>query len=275
MLRKIASAPYIAWSLMFILVPIGMIAFLSVANPTEFGFTIENYKRFAEPIYLKVLIRSIDIALKATIICLILGYPMAMILSKMDARVRNLAVMLFVVPMWMNFLLRTYAWMTILGRNGILNKILAFFGFPNVTFLYSEGAVLLGMVYNFLPFMVLPIYTVLTKMDKSLIEAAEDLGGNKLTVFKRVIFPLSIPGVVSGISMVFMPAVSTFVIPNLLFGGQYMLIGNLIEQQFLVVNDWRFGSAVSMLLMLLILLLMSIINKYSGGAGEERSVGLW
>ena len=278
MLRKIASTPYLFWSLLFIIVPILMVGFLSF-TPTEtsgvVGFTFSNYMRFMEPIYLKVLLRSVEIAVKATLICFVIGYPMAMILAKMDSRIRNLAVMLFVVPMWMNFLLRTYAWMTILGKNGILNKILSLFRIAPMTFLYSEGAVLVGMVYNFLPFMVLPIYTVLTKMDKSLIEAAEDLGGNKITVFRRVIFPLSIPGVVSGISMVFMPAVSTFVITNLLSGGQYMLIGNLIEQQFLAVNDWHFGSAISMLLMILILITMSIMNRLGAGVGEEGSAGLW
>ena len=184
-------------------------------------------------------------------------------------------ILMFVVPMWMNFLLRTYAWMTILGKNGVLNGILSFFGLPQVQFLYSEGAVLLGMVYNFLPFMVLPIYTVLMKMDSSLIEAAEDLGGNKVTVFSKVILPLSIPGVLSGVSMVFMPAVSTFVISNLLYGGQYMLIGNLIEQQYLVVNDWNFGSAVAMILMALILISMAVMNKVGGDNPEDRGTGLW
>ncbi len=278
MLRKIASSSYIIWSLLFIIIPIIMVGFLSftpVETSGHTGFTFENYRRFMEPIYLKVLLRSVEIAFKATFICFLVGYPMAMILAKMNPRIRNLAVMLFVVPMWMNFLLRTYAWMTILGKNGILNKFLALFHIAPMTFLYSEGAVLLGMVYNFLPFMVLPIYTVLTKMDKSLVEAAEDLGGNKVTVFRKVIFPLSLPGVVSGFSMVFMPAVSTFVITNLLSGGQYMLIGNLIEQQFLAVNDWHFGAAISMILMILILLTMSLMNRLGAGVGEEGSAGLW
>ncbi|MBF4695690.1 ABC transporter permease [Fusibacter ferrireducens] len=278
MLRKISSSSYLVWSLLFIIIPIVMVGFLSftpVEGSGHTGFSLENYKRFMEPIYLKVLLRSVEIAFKATFICFLVGYPMAMILAKMDNRIRNLAVMLFVVPMWMNFLLRTYAWMTILGKNGILNKFLSLFHVEPLTFLYSEGAVLLGMVYNFLPFMVLPIYTVLTKMDNNLIEAAEDLGGNKITVFRKIIFPLSLPGVVSGFSMVFMPAVSTFVITNLLSGGQYMLIGNLIEQQFLVVNDWHFGSAISMFLMVLILLTMSVMNRLGAGIGEEGSAGIW
>lgn len=278
MLKKIASGPYLIWITLFILVPILMITFFSVVQVSSDGgyvFTVDNFSRVFEPIYLAVWARSLKIALEATLICLLIGYPMAMILAKMNAKYRTIAVMLFVVPMWMNFLLRTYAWMTILGRNGVLNTILGFFGLPQMTFLYSEGAVLLGMVYNFLPFMVLPIYTVLSKMDQSLIEAAEDLGGNKRVVFRRVIFPLSLPGVLSGVSMVFMPSVSTFVISNLLYGGQYMLIGNLIEQQYLIVDDWHFGSAISVILMIVILLSMALMNRLGGGESAERSAQLW
>ncbi|MBM7562172.1 spermidine/putrescine transport system permease protein [Fusibacter tunisiensis] len=279
MLKKIASGPYLVWILLFILIPILMIAFFGMVRidpeTGNYFFTSDNFKRVFEGVYLSVWTRSIFIALKATFICLVLGYPMAMILSRMDVKYRTIAVMLFVVPMWMNFLLRTYAWMTILGKNGVLNKILTFFGLPQMTFLYSEGAVLLGMVYNFLPFMVLPIYTVLSKMDNGLIEAAEDLGANKFNSFRKVILPLSIPGIVSGISMVFMPAVSTFVISNLLYGGQYMLIGNLIEQQFLVVNDWHFGSAISIILMIIILLTMAIMNHLSGNDPEDGGANLW
>ena len=255
-----------------------MIFFFSLVDVDGQGnleISLSNYMRAFEPIYLSVMWRSVKIALQATLICFLLGYPMAMILSKMNPKYRTFAIMMFVVPMWMNFLLRTYAWMTILGKNGILNGLLSLLGLPQVTFLYTEGAVLLGMVYNFLPFMVLPIYTVLMKMDQSLIEAAEDLGGDKKIVFMKVIFPLSLPGILSGVSMVFMPSVSTFVISNLLYGGQYMLIGNLIEQQFLVVNDWNFGSAVAMLLMFLILISMAIMNRLGGGTPEEKGVNLW
>ena len=278
MLKKLASGPYLVWISMFVIIPILMIlgfSLISVDSSGDMQLTFENFTRAFDPTYISVLGRSLKIAVEATIICFILGYPMAMILSKMAPQYRTFAVMLFVLPMWMNFLLRTYAWMTILGKNGVINGILLFLGLPTVTFLYSEGAVLLGMVYNFLPFMVLPIYTVLTKMDKSLIEAAEDLGGNKKTVFMKVIFPLSVPGILSGVSMVFMPAVSTFVISNLLYGGQYMLIGNLIEQQYLVVNDWNFGSAVAMILMLLILISMAIMNRMGGKSAEDQGVSLW
>lgn len=177
--------------------------------------------------------------------------------------------MLVIVPMWMNFLLRTYAWSAILGRNGVLNTILTAIGLPAMNILYTDSAVMLGMVYNFLPFMIIPIYTILTKMDQDLINAAKDLGANSTQVFTKVIFPLSMPGVVSGITMVFMPAVSTFVISKLLGGGQFMLIGNLIEQQFMSVGDWHFGSAISIFMMIVILISMALMNKFSDDSGKE------
>jgi len=263
-LKKLASGPYLIWIVLFIVVPILMVGFFSLVQEGPDGtltFTTANFQRVFDPIYVGVWWRSIKIALEATLICLILGYPTAFILSKMKKRIQTFAVMLFIVPMWMNFLLRTYAWMTILGKNGILNQLLALVGLPQMTFLYSEGAVLLGMVYNFLPFMVLPIYTVLAKMDQNLIEAAEDLGGNRRIVFTKVILPLSLPGVISGVSMVFMPAVTTFVIPNLLGSGKVNLIGNVIEQQFLMAYNWHFGSALSLVLMVLILISMGILQK--------------
>ena len=171
--------------------------------------------------------------------------------------------------MWMNFLLRTYAWSAILGRNGFINTLLKFIGLSPVNILYTDTAVLLGMVYNFLPFMILPIHTVLSKMDHDLINAARDLGANNFQVFTKVIFPLSLPGVVSGVTMVFMPAVSTFVISKLLGGGQFYLIGNLIEQEFMSVGDWHFGSAISIFMMIIILISMAIMNKYSNGNDKE------
>lgn len=197
---------------------------------------------------------------------------MAMIISRENIKKRNVMILLFVVPMWMNFLLRTYAWMTLLGKNGVLNFLIKKLGFTPLNFIYNDNAVLLGMVYNFLPFMVLPIYSVLIKMDKSLIEAAEDLGANKVKVFLKIIFPLSLPGVVSGFTMVFMPALSTFVISRLLGGGQYMLIGNLIEQQFLWTGDWHFGSAISIIMMAFILIGMAITSKFDK---DKEGGGLW
>lgn len=267
MKKNIASFPFIVWVVLFTVIPLLLVLLFSftegdIQKLSEMKFTLENFKRFLQPNYLNVLGRSAGLALISTVICFILGYPMAMILSSTDIKKRNFWVLLFIVPMWMNFLLRTYAWMTLLGKQGIINSFLEFLKLPTLNLLYNNGAVILGMVYNFLPFMVLPIYTVLSKIDKSIIEAAEDLGSNRITVFRKVVFPLSIPGVVSGITMVFMPAVSTFVISRLLGGNRYMLIGNLIEQQFLTVYDWHFGSAISIIMMIMILIAMAFTEKF-------------
>ncbi|HOJ79909.1 MAG TPA: ABC transporter permease [Clostridiales bacterium] len=257
------SYPYILWMIIFTIVPLLLVLYYSFTR-TENGtvvFTLDNFIRVMEPTYLKVLWRSIVLAVISTVVCFILGYPVAMILAGKDISRKSTLVMLMVVPMWMNFLLRTYAWMTLLDRKGVINSILGTLGLPQVHLLYTDFAVVLGMVYNFLPFMVLPIYSVLIKIDRSLIEAAEDLGSDNLTVFRKVIFPLSLPGVASGVTMVFMPAVTTFIISKLLGGSQYMLIGNLIEDQFMRVYDWNFGSAVSIIMMLLILLSMGVMSR--------------
>lgn len=271
-MKKWTATPYAIWSGIFIVFPLALILFYSFTKQTPSGyeFSLENYRTFMEPLYLNILFRSLALAVIATIFCLILGYPLAMILSRMSLKKRNMFVLLLVLPMWMNFLLRTYAWMSILGKNGFINSALKFLGLPTLNLLYNDGAVILGMVYNFLPFMILPIYTVLSKMDNNLIEAARDLGANEATVFRKVIFPLSLPGVMSGITMVFMPAVSTFVISRLLGGGQYMLIGNLVERQFIGVGDWHFGSAISIVMMIFILISMALMQKYDkeGNGGK-------
>lgn len=271
-MKKWVAYPYVIWSIIFIVLPLILILFYSFTSPGDgINFTIEHYKRFMEPIYLNVLWHSILLAAISTIICLILGYPIAMILAEKEIKIRNILILLFIVPMWMNFLLRTYAWMSILGKNGFINSALRSIRLPALNLLYNNGTVILGMVYNFLPFMVLPIYTVLIKMDKNIIDAAKDLGANNFTVFIKVIFPLSLPGVLSGITMVFMPAVSSFVIPKLLGGGKFML-GSLIERQFMGVGDWNFGSAISIIMMILILLSMAIMSKYDK---EESGGNLW
>ncbi len=274
--RSIASYPYIFWSGLFIVIPLLIVLFFSLTEVTENGyvFTLNNYTRLFRSQYIKIFYRSIKLALISTIGCLVLGYPVAYIISKIDEKKRNLLIMLFVLPMWMNFLLRTYAWMPILGKTGIVNNFLSHFGISPIGFLYNDGAVLLGMIYNFLPFMVLPIYTVLNKMDQSYIQAASDLGANKQYIFRKVIFPLSLPGVMSGITMVFMPAVSTFVISSLLGGGQYMLLGNLIEQEFTTMGNRNLGSAISVIMMIVILISMAIMNKFSDD-DKEGSTGLW
>ena len=268
------SYPYIVWMLIFILVPLILVLYYSVTVTTDAGtvFTLEHFEKFMQPIYIKVLVRSVALALGSTAICLLVGYPVAMILAGRDLSRKNLLVLLFIIPMWMNFLLRTYAWMTLLERKGLINTFLGNLGLPQLNILYTDSAVLLGMVYNFLPFMVLPIYSVMSKIDRSIVEAAEDLGSNSFTVFRRITLPLSLPGVVSGITMVFMPAVTTFVISKLLGGSQYTLIGNLIEDQFMRVYDWNFGSAVSIIMMLLILASMALMSRYDK---EEAGGGLF
>lgn len=260
---KRLSYPYFLWMMLFIIVPLLLIVFFAFTmdGTEEITFTLENFERFFEGKYLDILLISLSLAVKATIICLILGYPLAYIIANEKSNVRNVLIFLLVIPMWMNFLLRTYAWLSLLGKNGIINSVLASLGFSKLNLIYNDTAVLLGMVYNYLPFMVLPIYSVLIKIDKSLIEAAEDLGANRFKVFGKVIFPLSIEGVITGITMVFMPAMSTFVISRLLGGGQYLLIGNLIEQQYLWVGDWNFGSSISVIMMLLIIITMAITNR--------------
>lgn len=274
MKKSWAAYPYILWMIIFTVVPLGLLLFFSMTVRTSSGLTLtmDHFRRFAEPVYLKVLMRSLTLASLSTAFCLILGYPAAMILASKGYKRRNTLILLMVLPMWMNFLLRTYAWLTLLERKGLINTLLGILGLPALNLLYNEFAVVLGMVYNFIPFMVLPIYSVLSKIDSSLIEAAEDLGADPVRTFLKVIFPLSLPGVFSGITMVFMPAVTTFVISRLLGGGQYTLIGNLIEQQFLTVGDWNFGSAISVIMMLIILIGMGFTSRYEK---EQGGGGLW
>lgn len=261
------SLIYLFWGLIFIVLPLFLILAHALNGNTDlsnFVFTLDNFSRFFEPLYVKILITSLILAGLSTILCLIVGYPVAYIISKMSEKVRNNMILIFIIPMWMNFLLRTYAWLTLLGNKGLINKFIGLFGLGPWDLMYNSKAIMIGMVYNFLPFMVLPIYTVLLKMDTKLIEAAKDLGANDFEVFTKVIFPLSLPGIYTGITMVFIPAISTFVVPNLLGGNNFYLIGNLIEKQFTFTGDWGFGSAISMvliLIMLLILVVPKLFNK--------------
>ncbi len=261
------SLIYLFWGLIFIVLPLFLIlahALNANTDLSDFVFTLDNFSRFFEPLYVKILITSLILAGLSTILCLIVGYPVAYIISNMSEKVRNNMILIFIIPMWMNFLLRTYAWLTLLGNKGLINKFIGLFGLGPWDLMYNSKAIMIGMVYNFLPFMVLPIYTVLLKMDQKLIEAAKDLGANDFEVFTKVILPLSLPGIYTGITMVFIPAISTFVVPNLLGGNNFYLIGNLIEKQFTFTGDWGFGSAISMVLiviMLLILVVPKLFNK--------------
>ena len=271
--KRLLTLPYLIWALIFVIAPIFLIIYysFSVEIDGQFVFSMDNYKKAFEPVYVNVLQRSITLALSCTAICLLLGYPIAYILASKEYEHKNFLLFMFLVPMWMNFLLRTYSWLSILERNGFVNIVLEFLGLPKMSLLYNNFAVLFGMVYNFLPFMILPIYSVLKRMDPGLIEAAQDLGANSWVFFLRLELPLSIPGVISGITMVFMPAVTTFIISDLLGGAQFMLIGNLIEHQFLKVNNWHFGSAISVILMALLLISFGIFSMVDKGE-EERAL---
>lgn len=269
--------PYLIWLGIFIVIPLFLVMYFAFTvgdsqHVASFTLSLANFQKFMSPIYLSVLYKSVKLAFLSTVICLLLGYPIAYIISKEKASRRNIMVLLFVIPMWMNFLLRTYAWLTLLGKNGILSKFLTFIGLGGIDLLYNDQVVLLGMVYNFLPFMVLPIFSVLTKLNKNLIEAAEDLGASKGVVFSKVIFPLSLPGVLSGVTMVFIPAVSTFVISALLGGNKSILIGNLIEQQFRYTGDWHFGSSMSIILMIFIFASMALTSRFEK---DKEGGGLW
>lgn len=255
------------WSLVFIIVPLILILYFSLTEKVDGRtvFTLNHFKEFFDfqhNSYHKVLLRSLKLAFLCTLICLIIGYPTAYILTKLKPAMRNFLILLLVLPMWMNFLLRTYSWLTLLERNGLINRLLTYLNMPMLDILYTETAVVLGMVYNYLPFMVLPIYSVIIKIDRSLIHASEDLGANPFQTFKRITLPLSMPGIASGITMVFMPSTTTFAISKLLGGGKVVLIGDLIEQQFNVTHNWGFGSALSVVLIIIILLTMSFMTRF-------------
>ena len=235
--------------------------------------SLANFARFADPLYLKVVLRSLKIALISTLACLIIGYPVAYIMSRSSSRMRTVIIMLILMPMWMNFMLRTYAWLTLLEKNGIVNSFLVKLGFEKVNFLSSEGAVVLGTVYNFLPFMIMSIYMVLLKLDPSILEAAYDLGATPMQRFFRIIVPFSIPGVLSGISMVFVPSVTTFAISQYLSSGKVQLIGDTIEKQFGAANNWNFGAAISLVIMVIVMLSMAAVNKMDDeDIGERRMI---
>ena len=260
------AIPYIVWAAIMLLLPMALIAMYSFTEPgnsiISFSFTLDHYiKFFTDPDFLLFLWRSIMIAVKTTVICLLLGYPVAYFIARSKERVQNILVLCITIPMWINMLVRTYAWIGLLSEGGLIQRIFSLIGFGNTELLYTEAAVLLGMVYNFLPFMILQINTSLCKMDHSLLEAGADLGASPVQTFLRITLPLSLPGVINGITLVFLPAVSSFFIPKLLGGGQYFLIGNMIENQFITVGEWNFGSAISMIMAIIMMLLMMVVRK--------------
>ena len=258
--------PYVLWIAVMIVVPMLLIvlyAFTESGNDVlTFRFTLDHFIRFVtDSVFLAVLWRSLIIALVTTVICVLIGYPIAYVIAQLPGRGNTIMILLITMPTWVNMLVRTYAWMGILQDEGVLNSFLGLFGIGPVPMIHTSFAVILGMVYNFIPFMILQIHTSLDKMDKNLLNAAADLGADRLHTFLRVTLPLSIPGVISGITLVFLPAVSSFFIPKLLGGGQYVLVGNVIESQFLTSGDWNFGSAISMIMAIIIMLSMYFTRK--------------
>ena len=265
---KLLSAPYTVWMSIFIILPMVLVGYFAFTDK-QGSFTLENILSVGQ--YSNVFLRSIWLGAVATVICLVLGYPLAYIIAKLPAKRQSVMVMLVMLPMWMNFLLRTYAWMTLLEDNGLINAALSAVGLPRVHMINTAGAVVLGIVYNYIPYMVLPLYSVLTKIDESVIEAAQDLGASDSKVFLKVVVPMSMPGVISGVTMVFVPAVSTFIISKMLGGGGNLLIGDLIDMQFLgSAYNPNLGSAISLVLMVIILICMGIMNQFDDGEDQGK-----
>lgn len=269
--------PYLVWSTAMIAIPMLLILFYAFTKSgnsvTKFLFSLENFKRFlTDKTFLEVLYRSMIIAVGTTVACLLIGYPAAYYIAKSSEKLKMRWVLIITLPTWINMLVRTYAWTGILQDDGVINSFLGLFGIGPISFLYTDFAVILGMVYNFLPFMIIQIYTALTKMDYSLIEAAADLGADRTKCFLKVTLPLSMPGVISGITLVFLPAVSSFCIPRMLGGGNYVMVGTLIESQFLTAGDWNFGSAISLVMALIIMISMYITKKVDKGEKMEGAL---
>lgn len=264
--QKLLATPYFFWAVAFIIIPILMVFYYGFIDSAG-HFTMQNILAIASPEHSKALFLSIRLSLVSTLICLLLAYPLAMILANKSVNQNQFIVLIFILPMWMNFLLRTLAWQTLLEKNGVINSVLGFLHLPALEIINTPYAIILGMVYNFLPFMVLPIYNVLIKIDRNVINAARDLGANSVQTFCKVIFPLSIPGVISGITMVFVPALTTFVISDLLGGGKILLIGNVIEQSFKQNSNWHVGSGLSLVLMVFIIASMALVAKYDQEEG--------
>ena len=259
--RALLSGPYLIWMIGFTIIPLALIFWFGITNKNG-SLTLANITAIMNPDHWKALWLSLGLSLVSTILCLILAYPLAMILRGRGSSASGFIVFIFILPMWMNFLLRTMAWQTLLERNGVINGILTWLHLPKQNLIDTPAAIVLGMVYNFLPFMVLPIYNVLAKIDDNTINAAKDLGANTLQTLFYIWLPLSLPGIISGITMVFVPSLTTFVISDLLGGSKILLIGNVIEQEFTKGNNWHLGSGLSLVLMVFILISMAMIAKY-------------
>ncbi|HIR76513.1 MAG TPA: ABC transporter permease [Candidatus Choladousia intestinipullorum] len=259
--KWLLSGPFLVWTAAFIIIPLAIIVYYGLTT-AEGSFTLANIAEIGRPENIKALLLALLLSLVSTVICLLMAYPLAMTLCSLKFNANGLIVMIFIVPMWMNFLLRTLAWQTLLEKTGVINMILEALHLPTLNIINTPYAIVLGMVYNFLPFMLLPIYNSLIKIDKNVVNAARDLGANSFQTFWHITFPLSLPGVISGITMVFVPSLTTFVISDLLGGAKILLIGNVIEQKFKQGNNWNVGSGLSLVLMVFILISMAIMHKY-------------
>lgn len=265
--KQLLAGPYLVWMTGFILLPLLLVVYYAFTNSAG-SFTLANVSSIFHKVHMKSLGLSIKIALECTLICLILSYPLAMILSRLNVRHQNFIVFIFILPMWMNFLLRILAWQLLLSNNGIINAVLDFLHLPNIHILNTPSAVVFGMVYDFLPYMILPIYNAMSRIRKDIIEAAQDLGAKNYIIFCRIIFPLTLSGVMSGIIMVFVPALTSFAISNLLGGGKVLLIGNIIEADFMQFFNWNLGAGLSLVLMVFVIASMAFMNKHADDAGN-------
>lgn len=269
--KQLLSGPYLVWMIGFILLPLLLVVYYAFTNSAG-SFTTANIISIFHKVHMKALWLSIKIALQCTVICLLLSYPLAMILNKLSLSRQNFIVFLFVLPMWMNSMLRILAWQLLLSNNGIINAVLDFLHLPNISILNTPTAVVFGMVYDFLPYMILPIYNSMARIRKDIVEAAQDLGAKNHTIFIKIILPLTLPGVMSGIIMVFVPALTSFVISNLLGGGKVLLIGNIIEADFMQFFNWNLGAGLSLVLMVFVIASMAVMNNYSG---ETEGTAVW
>ena len=260
------ATPYVVWAAGFIILPLLMVMFYGLTKKSDGSFTLENLQLIIDPVNRQILWLSIKLSLISTAICLLIAYPLALALRSLKMKSNSFVILIFMLPMWMNFLLRTIAWQNILERNGVLNQFLTFLNLPTINIINTPAAIVLGMVYDYLPFMIIPVYNVLAKIDDNVIQAARDLGANYFQTLCKVIIPLSVPGVISGVTMVFIPSLTTFVISDVLGGSKVILIGKVIEQQFKMLNNWNAGCGMSLVLMIFIFICMAVMQKYDKNA---------
>ncbi len=269
--NRLVAAPYSIWMIGFIVIPLIFVVYYGLTNDAN-AFTLDNVISFFNPIHFKSFLQAFKLAFISTLICIILAYPIALIFRNSKTKKSSFVVYVFILPMWMNGLLRIYAWLTLIEKRGVINLILAKFGLPGINIVNTEIAIILGMVYDFLPFMILPLYNALMKIKDDTLNGARDLGASELQVFTRIIFPLSVPGMVSGITMVFIPALTTVAISYMLGGGLFLLIGNVIEQEFLTTSNWHLGSGLSLVLIVFIFIVMGITNKFTDKDEETNLI---